>query len=170
MEIFIYKYLYINMDIEKILSLEGILLNNECVICFNKFINIKDRDYYNFYDKIKEKYHLQLSPRFFRKFEENTTCMCYDARNECLICKNSVCYSCLDKQDDPFGEQQLNNAAMFVNGYTEEVYEKLFMADTGIIKCPICQTIDYRQKISNKEPQDQWPPEILYDIKKHLKN
>ena len=36
--------------------------------------------------------------------------------------------------------KQLNNVAMFFNGYTEEVFETLTMDETGIVTCPICRT------------------------------
>ena len=155
------------MNSEQILTLEGILLDKECVICFNKFINIKDMDYNKFLDKIIEKYNLNKDKS--RSFEDNTTCMCYDLKCECLICKNSVCCACIDKQDDSDGARELDGFAMFANEYTEEVYRNLSMEETGIITCPICQTKDYRQKIIGKDFDKMMPPELLYDIKTYLK-
>ena len=153
------------MNTEEILNLEGILLNKECVICYKNFINIKDRHYEKFLDKIIKKYN--LNPKEGRKFEEQTTCMCYNTRAECLICKNSVCWSCTDKQDDYDGAKVLDGSAMYMNGYTEVVYEQLSMAGTGIITCPICRTKDYRGKITKKGFEQLMPNEILYDIKNH---
>ena len=156
------------MDSEQILILEGILLDKECVICFKNFINIKDFDYTKFLEKIIKKYNLN-EVNCHPNFEDDTTSMCYDIRHECLICKQSVCDACIESQDDNDGARVIDSGAMFDNGYTEEVYMKLSMADTGIITCPICRTKDYRQKITCKEFSRMIPNEILYDIKKRLK-
>ena len=49
------------MNVLDILITEDILLDKECVVCYNKFINIKDTDYLSFLEKIKEKYKLSKS-------------------------------------------------------------------------------------------------------------
>ena len=153
------------MNSKEILILEGILLDKECVICYNNFINIKDRQYEKFLDKIIKKYNLNKEQS--RDFENHTTCMCYDTRAECLICKNSVCSPCTDKQDDYDGATVLDSYKTWENG-GKEVYRKLSMEETGIITCPICRTKDYRGNITNKCFDQLMPPEILYDIKNCL--
>ena len=145
-------------------------MNKECVICYNKFINIKSNDYPTFLEKIQEKSN--LTERQKKHYEDITCCMCYDDRFECLTCKNIVCEGCICKMPDNKHGNQLDNYAMFCNGYTEEVYETLTMESTGIITCPICRTIDYRQKYLPRgccAQRGVLPEEILYDIKKLLK-
>ena len=122
------------MNTEAILMNENVVLDKECVVCYKNFINIKDSDYYEFLNKIKEKYKIE------QNFEDETTCLCYDARFECLTCKNIVCSSCIMNMPDNKHGKQLNNVAMFFNGYTEEVFETLTMDETGIVTCPICRT------------------------------
>jgi len=122
------------MNTEAILMNENVVLDKECVVCYKKFINIKDSDYYEFLNKIKEKYKIE------QNFEDETTCLCYDARFECLTCKNIVCCSCIGNMPDNKNGKQLNKFAMFCNGYTEEVFETLTMDETGIVTCPICRT------------------------------
>jgi hypothetical protein len=127
--------------IENILKREGVLLDKECVVCYKKFINVKDKDYTIFYDKIEKKYKLPQKPNIF---EDSTTCMCYDQRFECLTCKNIVCCGCIMNMPDNENGKRLDGYAMFCNGYTEIVYETIDMEQTGIITCPICRTIDKR--------------------------
>jgi hypothetical protein len=153
------------MNIEFILNKEGVLLNKECVVCFNKFINIKDKNYSTFLAKIKEKYKLSKNNN---NFEDETICLCYDARFECLICKNIVCCTCIMNMPDYENGKQLNKYAMFLNDYTKEVFETLCMDETGIVSCPICRTKDYRLFYTGKE-RGVLPEEILYEIKNHIK-
>jgi hypothetical protein len=133
------------MNTENILSTEGVILNKECVVCYKNFINIKDADYTSFLEKITEKYKLPKN----KNFEDETTYLCYDARFECLTCKNIVCCSCIGNMPDNKYGKQLNKYAMFCNGYTEEVFETLSMNDTGIVTCPICRTEDNRSALGS---------------------
>ena len=148
------------MNTIKILNLENVLLNKECVICYQKFINIKSNNYDIFYDKIKKKYKLNYN----NTFEDETTCLCYDDKFECLTCKNTVCSSCIMNMPDNENGKVKDGFAMFCNGYTEEVFKTLTMDETGIITCPICRTKDYRLLYTGKE-RGVLPEEIIYDIK-----
>jgi hypothetical protein len=152
------------MNTENILITEGVILNKECVICYKKFINIKDANYRSFLEKIKEKYNLTKN----NNFEDDTCCLCYDDRFECLTCKNIVCRSCIMNIPDNENGKKINSFAMFCNEYTEEVYEIMDMEQTGIITCPICRTKDYRLLYTDKA-RGALPEEILYDIKNYLK-
>jgi len=137
-----------NSLVEKILEAENILLNDKCLICYKKFINIKDKDYNEFYNQIRDKYKLQNQ----NIFEEETTCMCYDAKFECSICTNKVCCGCIMNIPD-------KENGKYIDKYD---YDKIAYHDmeyTGIITCPICRTKDY--KLLYKY--------ILEDIK-HYKN
>lgn len=122
-----------NSLIEEILNTENVLLNDLCVICYKKFINIKDKEYNKFYDKIKDKYKLNRKNNIF---EDETTCMCYDAKFECTNCKNFVCCGCimnmLDKEN-----------GKYIDKYNNKI-EYHDMEYTGIITCPICRTKDYK--------------------------
>ena len=142
-----------NSVVEKILEAENILLNEECVICYKKFINIKDKDYDESYNKIRDKYKLPKQ----NIFEEETTCMCYDAKFECSICKNKVCCGCIMNNPDIENGKKLDGFAMFCDDYKKEIYTYDDMYITGIITCPICRTKDY--KLLHKY--------ILEDIKTH---
>lgn len=128
-----------NSVVEQILKAENILLNDECVICYKKFINIKDKDYNKFYNKIKDKYKLPNH----NIFEDETTCMCYDAKFECSICKNNVCCGCIMNIPDYENGKKLDGVAMFCDDYKKEIYTHDDMEATGIITCPICRTKDY---------------------------
>jgi len=121
-----------NSLVEQILHAEDILLNDECVICYKKFINIKDKDYMEFYDKIIDKYKLPNQ----NIFEDETTCMCYDAKFECSICKKNVCCGCImNMPDKKYGE--------YIDKYSNKT-EYYDMEYTGIISCPMCRTKDYK--------------------------
>ncbi len=142
-----------NSVVEQILKTEKILLNDECVVCYKKFINIKDKDYIEFYDNIKDKYNLPKE----NTFEDDTTSMCYDAKFECSICKNRVCCGCIMNMPDYENGKRLDGYAMFCDDYKKEIYTYDDMEITGIITCPICRTKDYR--LLHKY--------ILEDIKTH---
>ena len=129
------------MNTLDILSIEGVLLNKECVICYDKFIDIKDAEYNSFLEKIKEKYNL-----INNDFENETTCLCYDARFECSVCKNDICSSCIYNMPDNENGKRPNNFAMYCNRYTRYVEMTLSMGETGIITCPICRTKDNTYK------------------------
>jgi hypothetical protein len=121
-----------NSLVEKILEAENILLNDECVICYKKFINIKDKDYNEFYNQIRDKYKLPNQ----NIFEEETTCMCYDAKFECLICTNKVCCGCIMNIPD-------YENGKYIDKYNNKI-EYHDMEYTGVITCPICRTKDYK--------------------------
>lgn len=125
------------MNTLDILSIEGILLNKECVICYNKFIDIKDAEYTSFLEKIEQKYNL-----INIDFEGETTCLCYDARFECSVCKNNICNSCIYNIPDNENGIHTDSVARYCNGYTRHVEMTLSMGETGIITCPICRTKD----------------------------
>ena len=126
--------------VERILKAENILLNDHCIVCYKKFINIKDKDYNKFYSKIIDKYDSKL----LYKFEDDTTCMCYDAKFECLICKNKVCCGCVMNMPDYENGKKLDSFAMYCHDYKTEIYTYDDMETNGIITCPVCRTKDYR--------------------------
>jgi hypothetical protein len=142
--------------------MEGVLLNKECGVCYKKFIDVKDNNYNLFLSKIIKKYKLTDG-----RFEGDTTCLCYDDRFECLVCKNIVCRGCLMHMPDYKNGKILDSLATYMNRNNEAVYRTLDMDDTGIITCPFCRKIDYRQFYTNNA-RGVLPEEILYDIKKRL--
>lgn len=155
---------------QRILKKEHILLREECVVCYRNFINIKDSNYNLFLKKIKEKYN--LTENEVHVFENDTTCLCYDSRFECLTCKNNVCCSCLMNMPDLENGRELDGGAMFSNGYTEVVYRIMDMAYTGIITCPICRIKDKRLYFYGYSDfsyiREKLPEEVLRDIKQVL--
>ena len=79
---------------EQILETEGIVLNKECIVCYNNFINIKDvTEHTEFVDKITEKYKLTNKQKCV--FEDETLFLCYDDRFQCNTCNNLVCRRCV---------------------------------------------------------------------------
>ena len=148
------------MDTNHILTLENVLSEKECVICYHKFIDVKLVDYSNFLNTITSKYNLNNS-----MFEDDTMCLCYDDRFECLTCKNIVCCGCIMSMPDVKHGTQRDSFAEFCNGYTEEVFEVLDMNQTGIVTCPVCITKDYRLLYTRK-PRGVIPEEIIYEIKR----
>ena len=153
------------MNTAQILIAEGIVLDKECIVCYEKFINIKNSHYTTFLSYIKDKY--KLNKRNHNDFECDTTCLCYDDRFECLTCKNIVCRHCIMNMPDYVNGKRIDSLAMYMNRY-EEVFKILDMDDTGIVTCPICRTKDYRDFYTNNS-RGAMPEEILYDIKKRLK-
>ena len=138
-----------NSLVEQILKAEECLLDDVCVVCYKNFINIKDKEYIDFCNKIKDKYKLNKH----NIFENETTCMCYDAKFECLTCKNFVCCGCIMNMPD-------KENGKYIDKYD---YDKIAYHDmeyTGIITCPICRTKDY--KLLYKY--------ILHDIKSYKKS
>jgi len=120
-----------NSLVEQILKVEDCLLNDECVVCYKKFINIKDKYYTEFYNKLNDKYKLKETI-----FENETSCMCYDAKFECLTCKFFVCCGCIMNMPDTENGE-----------YKDKYNDKIAYQDmdyTGIITCPICRTKDYK--------------------------
>ena len=153
---------------EQILILEKICLDKKCIICYNNFINIKDREHDEFLDKITKKYN--LSKKQQNSFDSYTNYRHYDTRCECLICKHSVCEDCILQQEDPDSDEVFQiTQGRRVNGVSQEIYEKSNMLDSGIITCPVCRTKDFRIKIIGKSFNQMMPPELLYDIKSCLK-
>ncbi len=122
--------------VENILKLEDVLLNTECYVCFNKFIDVKDNEYNKFYNNIVEKYKLNENEKIV--FENNTTCMCFDDKITCLTCKNFVCIGCVMKMPDKKYGHRIDNFKTFINGY--ETYTIDDMEYTGIFTCPICKS------------------------------
>ena len=136
------------MSVENILITEGIILDEECVVCYKNFINVKDSNYIQFLEKIKEKY--KLSETENRYFEDETTCLCYDDdyQFKCLTCKNKVCSSCIMNMPDVENGKVEDGYDMFCNDYARDengeivkIYRTLSMDETGIITCPVCRTI-----------------------------
>ena len=137
-----------NSLVEQILKAEDCLLNDECVVCYKKFISIKDENYIEFYNKIKDKYKLKKG----NIVEDETICMCYDAKFECSACKKFVCCGCIMNMSD------MENGE-YIDKYNNKI-EYHDMEYTGIITCPICRTKDY--KLLYKY--------VLHDVKSYKKS
>jgi hypothetical protein len=125
----------------KILTNEGFkFTENECCICYEKFINnLSFDEFLKLYDLFEEKYNLNEDDFF----GENPV-RCYADRFECIACRNVVCDTCIQHIPQENGS---------IGNFTEK------------ITCPICRTEDYRFQIG----VTNLPLEILRDIK-NLKN
>ena len=110
------------------------ILDIECCVCYEKFIDIDTFDLLDLYNKLKteNKYPIKL----LEEMNDSTGMLSYNDRFECITCLNTVCYGCIvempdqdDKECDNWDGSQDN------------------MEMTGRITCPICRTKDYRLKI-----------------------
>ena len=118
------------------------ILNNECVkildieccVCYEKFIDIDTFDLLDLYKKLKteNKYPIKL----LEEMNDSTSMLSYNDRFECITCRNTVCYGCFVEMIDETDEEMDNWKG-----------EKDTMDITRVITCPICKTIDYRLKI-----------------------
>lgn len=134
--------------------LDNINHNIKCQICYEKFIKLTVREFYNFLEDNKE-----LLPE---TFEDNYCCRCYEDRFECLTCKNIICKDCYwsfknhkFRPDDEFIEEFVYFDRLNENGLAEGTPGE----DCPII-CPFCRTKDYKIFYGN-----QVPYEILNEIK-----
>ena len=127
----------------KIITNEGFkFTENECCICYEKFIdNISFDKLCNlYYNLFKEKYNLNED-----EFWGENHVRCYNDRFECLTCRNVVCDCCI--QRTPHEDE--STGGDFTDKFT----------------CPMCRTEDFRYQIRG----NYLPVEILCDIKQ-LKN
>jgi len=122
----------------EILSNNGVkILDEECCVCYEKFIDIDTFDLLRLYEKLESENKIpkKLSQEIINGCASNT--LSYNDIFECATCNNSkVCYGCISKSIDGTDEEMDN--------YMEE---KDTMENTRVITCPICKTIDYRLKI-----------------------
>ncbi len=141
----------------EVLSNEGVNLHNEeCCICYEKFIDISCDKLFDLYEKIIEeekKYIISID-------DIDWGTLCYDDRFECLTCKNKVCYGCIMKMPDPDEK------------YPDLAGDYDTMEETGRITCPICKTKDFRLKIQGRLKGNYCgarggilPEKLIYDIK-----
>jgi len=81
------------MDTSSILGAESLeIADRECVVCFEKIININGNEYYEWLENLKVKY-----PNLPNNFEDETTSRCTSDIMECTTCKNIVCRGCVWK-------------------------------------------------------------------------
>ena len=125
----------------RILTNEGFkFTENECCICYEKFIdNICFDKLLKLYHTFEEKYNLNED-----EFWGENNVRCYNDRFECITCKNIVCDSCIQNIPQKDGG---------IGDFTEK------------FTCPICRTEDYRFLISWQRGGKYLPVEILRDIK-----
>ena len=121
----------------EILSNNGVkILDEECCICYEKFIDIDTFDLLHLYEKLESENKIpkKLSQEIINTCASNT--LSYNDRFECVTCNNSkVCHGCISKSIDGTDE---------AHGIEDE---KDTMEHTRVITCPICKTTDYRLKI-----------------------
>jgi hypothetical protein len=134
--------------------LDNIICNIKCQICYEKFIKLTKKEFYNFLE-----YNKEILPD---TFEDNYCCRCYEDRFECLTCKNIICkdcyWSCKNNKFRPdyeFIEEFAYFDRLDENGLAEGTPGE----DCPII-CPFCRTKDYKIFYGN-----QVPYEILNEIK-----
>jgi hypothetical protein len=122
----------------EILSNNGVkILDEECCVCYENFIDIDTFDLLHLYEKLgsENKIPKKLSQEIISTCASNT--LSYNDRFECVTCNNSkVCHGCISKSIDETDEEMDN-----WNG------KKDTMEYTRVITCPICKTTDYRLKI-----------------------
>jgi hypothetical protein len=137
-------------------KLDNITSNIKCQICYEKFIKLTQKEFYNFLEDNKE-----LLPD---TFEDNNCCRCYEDRFECFTCKNIICKDCYwsfqnhkFRPDDEFIEEFIYFDRLDENGLAEGTPGE----DCPII-CPFCRTKDYKIFYGN-----QVPYELLNEIKNY---
>lgn len=82
-----------NATMMEIFSIEGVkLLNEECFICFNKFINISYNNLLNLYENLIKENKYIITEDYIE-----WRALCYDDRRVCLRCENNFCYDCFMK-------------------------------------------------------------------------
>lgn len=123
----------------EILYKEGFTFtDNECCVCYEKFINnICFDKLCKLYDNLlSKKYNIQSEDDFFGY----NPVRCYNDRFECLTCRNVLCDTCIQNMPDE-------------NGAT---------GDKETIVCPICRICDMRGRFTNLF----LPTELLLEIKR----
>ena len=132
-----------NTSTSKILLNKGIkITQNECCVCYEKFIDINCDNLWDLYTKILEenKHNVTEDILCCSCASTNELCneLCYQDTFECLNCKNSVCNGCIMKMIYPDDEKCDNYDG-----------NKTTMEETGRINCPICKTKEFfRLKIT----------------------
>jgi hypothetical protein len=126
----------------------------ECQICYEKFIKLNDKQYCIFLEVNRE-----ILPD---TFENDTCCLLYEDRFECLCCKSIICQGCYwsfenhtFKPDETYVEDYEYFSELDDDGFVEGCPGE----DCPII-CPFCRTKDYKIFYGN-----QIPYELLNEIK-----
>ena len=69
------------------------IMDKECGVCYNKFINLTLEDYRDTIDKIRMQYGEYVAIRFELELSIE---QCFNYRFVCLTCKdNNICFVCL---------------------------------------------------------------------------
>lgn len=101
------------MDTSSILGAESLeIADRECVVCFEKIININGNEYYEWLENLKVKY-----PNLPNNFEDETTSRCISDIMECTTCKNIVCSGCVCKTHQGIVSAKYSAKRINENGY-----------------------------------------------------
>ena len=113
----------------EILSNNGVkILDEECCVCYENFIDIDTFDLLHLYEKLgsENKIPKKLSQEIISTCASNT--LSYNDRFECVTCNSGkVCHGCISKSIDELDKAQ---------GMLDE---KDTMEHTRVITCPICE-------------------------------
>lgn len=127
-------------EVEDILQEEGVLSDKECVVCYTRFIVLDIDNYFEFLEKVRNKYNLPKPTRDIGcKLEDRISGQLYINRFECVQCKSCMCNNCLYTIPDNKRGVVLDGYAMFCNDYTEDEYQTLSMGESGFATCPVCR-------------------------------
>lgn len=85
------------MNVQQILKDENVLMDEECGICYNNFVNVNFGDYDMFLENIKNKY--DLSGTIYSTIEDYACMYEYDDKFKCITCNNIICRRCVMKLD-----------------------------------------------------------------------
>lgn len=128
----------------KILSDENVLMDEECPICYNNFINVKDSEYNNFLKYIKNKY----SDLSINDFENETCLMIYDEKFKCPTCNNSVCRDCVMKSRQGIVSAKYRNIITSENGIRNLTHDEIKYIEE--------QGYDIRNIVGDNNQNDIW--------------
>jgi hypothetical protein len=149
--------------IEQLVHAQAIEPNQECVVCYSKFMRLAYNEYKCFLEEntICDYYEMEENANELKELFD-TLNLCYDVRFECLTCHNCVCRGCVPKMKGlliPIRD----------SGARYEWPENIpgIMGKDGPITCPICKTKDYREYFTGN-PRGKLPENILQNLKKKL--
>ena len=81
-------------SVHSVLQSENIFMEENCVVCFENFIDIQSSEYW---DWLQNK--INTYPHFPKHSFEDETCSgkgCYDEKFQCNTCNNLVCRGCVE--------------------------------------------------------------------------
>jgi hypothetical protein len=148
-----------NATMMEIFSIEGVkLLNEECFICFNKFINISYNNLLNLYENLIKENKYIITEDYIE-----WRALCYDDRRVCLRCENNFCYDCFMKMYASKNSREYDNIEATNKNYFRP-----------ICRNPICGRLNIkgRLKICYCDEEDTLflPENLFYDnITKYTK-